>query len=271
MTDAVRCEISEHVAELVLQGPGKGNAMGPAFWQELPQVMAALDKDESVRVVLIRGNPPHFSSGLDVAAVMTELAPLLTGPTTAAERTQLLDVITRMQGAMDAVARCRKPAVAAIHGACIGAGLDLAAACDIRLCSADARFSLREVKLAIVADMGSLQRLPFIIGEAATRHLALTGMDFDAATAFRLGLVMEPLATVDSLLESARALARQVAQNPPLVTQGIKRVMNAARERMVSDGLQHVATWNAAFLQSQDLAEAMAAMMERRPPRFSGR
>lgn len=258
------------VAEVVLLGPGKGNTMGPDFWRECPEVFRALDADPKVRVVLLRGSGAHFTYGLDLPGMASLFAPVVSGEALAAPRTELLDAIHRLQGATQAVADCRKPVVAAVSGWCIGGGLDLCAACDVRLCSAEARFSLREVRLAIVADLGSLQRLPPIIGEGATRELALTGRDVDADRAARLGLVTEVFPDPPALLDGARALAREIAQNPPLTVQGIKRVMNFGQGRPPGDGLAYVAAWNAAFLGSRDLQEAMTAFMERRPPRFQG-
>ena len=268
---AIRLERSEGVAEVVLTGPGKGNAMGPDFWREMPAVFALLDRDEDVRAIIVRGDGDHFSYGLDLAAMMGNLGQHFGGANLAAERTAMLDLVLEMQQAFDRVEACRKPVIAAVHGWCIGGGLDLIAACDIRLCSADARFSLREVKVAIVADLGSLQRLPRIIGEGNTRELALTGKDIPAARALAINLVNEVHETPAALLDAARATAREIADNPPLVVQGIKRVMNYCSNKSVKDGLEYVAVWNAAFLQSQDLGEAMAAFLERRPSRFKGR
>ena len=156
---SLRVECADGVAEVVLIGPGKGNAMGPDFWREMPILFEELDRDETTRVILIRGEGDQFSYGLDLGAMVGEISG--SGENLAAERTRLLDKIGEMQSACDRVATCRKPAIAAISGWCIGAGLDLIAACDIRLCSANARFSLREAKMAIVADIGHL--LPEVI------------------------------------------------------------------------------------------------------------
>lgn len=268
---AVRLDKRDAVAEVVLIGPGKGNAMGPDFWREMPEVFAGLDRDDDVRAIIVRGDGSHFSYGLDLAAMMGNLAQPANGANLAAERTRLLDMVLEMQQAFDGVEACRKPVIAAVSGWCIGGGLDLIAACDIRLGSADARFSLREVKVAIVADLGSLQRLPHIIGEGNTRELALTGKDISAERALRMNLLNEVFETPEALLDAARATAREIAENPPLVVQGIKRVMNYCADKSVKDGLEYVAVWNSAFLQSQDLGEAMAAFMERRAPRFKGR
>src|SRR5882724_12569968 len=268
---SINLEKKQSVAEVVMTGPGKGNAMGPDFWREMPEVFAALDRDEETRAIIIRGEGNNFSYGLDLAAMMGDLGQQFgRGKNLAAERTRFLDLVGEMQNAFDNVASCRKPVIAAISGWCIGGGLDLIAACDIRLCSADARFSLREVKVAIVADLGSLQRLPRIIGDGATRELAFTGKDITAARALQIGLVSEVDETRDAVIEAARKLAREIADNPPLVVQGIKRVMNYCAGKSVADGLGYVAVWNSAFLQSADLVEAMTAFRERRAPQFKG-
>ncbi|MCE9667291.1 crotonase/enoyl-CoA hydratase family protein [Myxococcus stipitatus] len=269
---SLRIEKSDHVAELVLMGPGRGNAMGPDFWREMPQAIRALDADEAVRVILVRGEGSHFTYGLDLMGMMESLGPLLTGDNNLAhERTKLLQLIGDMQQATEGLARCRKPVIAAVHGWCIGAGMDLIAACDFRYCSRDAKFSVREVKVAIVADMGVLQRLPRIIGEGNTRELAYTGADVDAERALRMGLVNDVFASPEALLTEARATAKRIAENPPLVVQGAKQVMEYCAGKSIEDGLRYVAVWNAAFLQSLDLTEAFGAFAERRPPRFQGR
>lgn len=261
---------SEGVAEVVLIGPGKGNAMGPAFFRELPEVFAALDRDDAVRAVVVSGKDGVFSYGLDLKAMAPELMSLLAPANLAAERTKLLRLIGELQRGCDLVERCRKPVICAIAGPCIGGGIDLAAACDIRLASNDARFSVREVKMAIVADLGSLQRLPRVIGHGHTRELAFTGRDIDAARALRIGLVNDVFADEPALLAAARAMAREIADNPPLVVQGVKQVLGFGEERRILDGERFAAVWNSAFLASHDFGEAVAAFMEKRPPRFRG-
>lgn len=267
---ATRVTTSDRVAEVELLGPGKGNAMGPDFWREIPEVFAELDRDRAVRAVVVYGSGDDFSFGLDLPAMAPELAPYLGGGASAASRVELLALVERLQSAFDAIERCRKPVIAAVHGRCIGGGLDLIAACDVRLCSTDATFSLREVKLAIVADLGSLQRLPALIGPGHTRELAFTGKDIDAARAVRIGLCNDSYPDREALLDAARALAREIAENPPLTVQGVKEVMRHGASSPVAEGLARVALWNAAFLPSKDLAEAMRAFQEKRPPKFTG-
>lgn len=258
-----------HVAEVVLKGPGKGNAMGPAFFRELPRVFEELDRDAEVRAVVLRGHNGVFSYGLDLAAMAGDLGQHL-APGLAGDRTKLLELIAELQRGVDLVERCRKPVVCAIAGPCIGGGLDLAAACDVRLAAKSALFSLREVKLAIVADLGSLQRLPRLIGQGHTRELALTGRDVGADRAAAIGLVNDVYPDEASLLDAARTMARDIAKNPPLVVQGIKQVLAFGDGKSVADGLRFVSVWNAAFLGSNDLAEALRAFAERRPPAFTG-
>jgi enoyl-CoA hydratase len=148
--------------------------------------------------------------------------------------------------------------------------VDIAAACDIRLASADALLSVREAKVAIVADLGSLQRLPHIIGKGHLAELAYTGKDITAERARDIGLVNDVSADADAVLADARALAAEIAANSPVAVQGTKAVMAASEDRSVADGLDYVATWNAGHLASDDLVEAMAAFREKRPPTFTG-
>jgi len=267
--ESMRVVVADGVADVCMIGPGKGNAQGPAFYRELPEVFTELDRDDAVRAVVIRGDKGIFSYGLDLKAMAGELMPLIAPGNLAKERMRLLDLVGTFQRGFDAVERCRKPVIAAIAGPCIGGGVDLAAACDIRIASRDAKFSVREVKVAIVADLGSLQRLPRIIGHGHTRELAFTGKDIDAARALRIGLVNDVYDDEASLLDAARAMAREIADNPAVVVQGAKQVMAFADSSRIAEGERFVAVWNAAFLASQDLGEAMQAFMERRPPKFN--
>lgn len=259
-----------HVAEVTLLGPGKGNAMGPDFWRELPVVFRALDDDPEVRAIVLTGSGANFSYGLDLPAMMSAWAPVLAGDALAGPRTALLKDIRRLQDGVTAIAATRKPVIAAVSGWCVGGGVDVIAAADVRLASADAKFSVREVKVAIVADLGSLQRLAGIIGEGHLRELALTGKDIDATRAERIGLVNDVCPDAESALTAARSMAEEIAANPPLVVQGVKEVLSVGTEQRIADGLRYVSAWNAAFVASKDLGEAVQAFLERRKPDFRG-
>lgn len=268
--ESVTVEIKDHVAQVTLIGPGKGNAMGPAFWAELPDVFATLDADRDVRAIVLTGSGKNFSYGLDVAAMGGTMTPMLADGALAGPRADFHRELQRMQGAITAVADCRTPTIASIHGWCIGGGVDLISAVDIRYASADAKFSVREVRLAIVADVGSLARLPLILSDGHLRELALTGKDIDAARAEKIGLVNDVYADADASLAAAHATAAEIAENPPLTVAGIKDVLDEQRTDRVSASLRYVAAWNSAFLASKDLIEGIGAMMGKRKPEFTG-
>ncbi|MEV6274397.1 crotonase/enoyl-CoA hydratase family protein [Nocardia sp. NPDC051832] len=273
MTDwkAFTVETKDHVAQVTLTGPSKGNAMGPDFWRELPLIFTELDADPEVRAIVLTGSGQHFSYGLDLPAMAGTFGPLLAEKALAAPRTDFLKEIRSMQASVTAVADCGKPIIAAVSGWCIGGGLDLIAAVDIRYASAEAKFSLREAKVAIVADIGSLHRLPGIIGEGHLRELAYTGKDIDAARAEKIGLINDVFEDQEAALDAAHATAREIAANPPLVVQGVKDVLDQRDKSAVAEGLRYVSAWNAAFLPSEDLTEAIQAVFEKRDPQFKGR
>ncbi len=268
--ESVTVETKDQVAQVTLIGPGKGNAMGPAFWSELPDLFTELDADRDVRAIVITGSGRNFSYGLDVPAMGGSFTPLLADSALARPRAEFHAEIQRMQKAITAVADCRTPTIASVHGWCIGGGVDLISAVDFRYASADAKFSVREVKLAIVADVGSLARLPLILGDGHLRELALTGKDIDAARAEKIGLVNDVFADADATLAAAHDTAAEIAANPPLTVQGIKDVLDQQRISSVSASLRYVAAWNAAFLPSKDLTEGISATFAKRAPQFSG-
>jgi enoyl-CoA hydratase len=263
--------ISGNVARVALKGPGKGNSLGPDFWSEAPAVFDDLDSNSDVRAVVLSGTGGNFTFGLDLVAMTDELRYALAAPAMAAERTRFLDRLEMMQRAIISLMSCRKPIVASISGWCVGAGIDIICAADVRVCSRDAMFSARAVRIGIVEDMGSLQRLPSIIGEGAAREICLTGEDFDAPRAAALGLVNHVDESPESALAHAEGIARRIAANPPLTVQGVKRVMNERAHAGIRESLHYNALWNAAFMQSRDFAEAMGAFAEKREPNFEGR
>ena len=261
---------TDAVATVWLDRAEASNAMGPELWRDLPRAMASVAEDHDVRVVVVAARGRHFSVGLDLKAMGGVLGGGRAGVSAAARARSTRHEVLRLQAAISAVAQCPKPVIAAVQGYCIGGGVDLIAACDIRLASADAVFSVREAKMAIVADLGSLQRLPAIIGAGHLAELAFTGKDIGAARAKEIGLVNDVAADPVALLEAATALAKEISANSPLAVQGTKAVLAANDGRTVGQGLEYVATWNAGVLASDDVAEAISAFMERRAPKFTG-
>jgi enoyl-CoA hydratase len=270
-SDVFTCTIDQGIATLLLDRPEKRNAMGPAFWSDLPVMMSYLNEDDDVRCVVLAAEGPHFSVGLDLASMGGPLSHQ-EPRSRIGENQALYDEISRLQASVSAVAACRKPVIAAVHGYCIGGGVDLIAACDVRLASDDAVFSVREAKMAMTADIGSLQRLPSIVGAGHVAELALTGKDIDAERARRIGLVNDVFpGGAEGVRKAANEMASEIANNSPLAVQGTKAVLAANDGRTVTEGLDFVAWWNALYLRSDDLVEAMTAFFEKRPPTFTGR
>lgn len=267
MAETLSTTISEHVATVELVE----RTMRPQFFEELGGVFNDLSANPDVRAIVLHGPEKCFTYGLDLMATFQEHGPILSGANLAGPRLQLRDMVKRWQASISAVESCGAPVIAALNGWCIGGGLDLITACDIRLAAADTKISLRETKIAIVADLGTLQRLPRIVGQGVARELAFTGKDIDAQRAKEIGLVNSIYVDRAATLEAAQAMAREIAANAPLTVRGVKQVLNYSADRSVADGLEYVANWNSAFLGSEDLGEAFAAFAQRREPVFKGK
>lgn len=268
-SDVITIDIADHIATVWLDRPEKRNAMGHAFWRDLPSAMVAVSENAHVRVVVLAARGPAFTVGLD----LIEFANINIGgdqPSPATKANAAYREIKRLQAALTSVAECRKPVIAAIHGYCLGGGIDLITAADIRLASSDATFSVRETKIAIVADVGTLQRLPNILAPGHVAELAYTGKDIDAHRAEKIGLVNDVFDDVDALHKAARTMALEIAANPPMTVEGVKHILAANEGRSVEEALDYVALYNASHLTSNDLMEAMAAYAQKRPPNYTG-
>lgn len=261
-------EKRDKVAWLYLNRANKLNAMGPAAWSEPLKIIEDLDRDKNIRAIVIAGKGTCFSAGIDLKEMIPQLDELMSKDQSGATKWDLLPKIHALQDGISAFARCRKPVIAAIHGHCVGAGLDLATACDLRICSEDATFSLREAAVGFVADVGVLQRLPAIIGQGFTRELAYTAKMIDADRARGIGLVNAVYADEAALFAQAEKMAREIAENSPLAVQASKNVLNYCAGKSVEDGLQYVATISANIIPSGDLHEALRAFEEKRKPIF---
>ena len=249
------------VATVALRGTGAGNAMGGLVWSELPAVFEALDASPAARAVVLRGAGECFSVGLDLRWYIPRYRRLVRGGDGRDVTQRLLDEATWMQDALGAVAASRLAVVAAVHGSCVGVGLELVAACDIRLASADAVFSLPEVRLGIVPDLGVLQRLLRVVGAGHTRELALTGREVPAAEAHSMGLVTRVFARPEALFEEARSVAEQIAGYLPQTVYGIKQTLERTQDAPIDVGMHEAAVWNAAFLPSPDFADLLEAAL----------
>ena len=253
------------VAEVSLNRPDRSNAMNEAMWQELREAMRWADATPSVRAVVLTGAGKNFCAGIDLA-MLGGVAKAVAHADPARSREALRRLILDLQDCLTSIERCRKPVLAAIQGACIGGALDMVTCCDMRYAAADAVFSVREVDVGMTADVGTLQRLPHIVPDGVARELAYTGRNLEAGEAASIGLVNRVFSTQEELLAGVMTIAQAIAAKSPLAVRGTKEMLNYGRDHSVADGLDHVATWNAAMLMSADLEEAMSAARERRKP-----
>ena len=264
----IRLEYRGAVAEIVLNNPGNLNAMQPAFFHELSDAFARVSEDDAVLAVLVWAEGRVFSVGLDLNAAMQLIPEAAAGASTAARNRILHGIIRDFQACFTAVRRCPKPVIAAVHGMCLGGGLDLVTACDIRLATTDAMLAIQETKMAMVADLGTLQRIGRLCGSGFVREMAFTGNMVPAQRALTAGLVNSVYISKEALMEAARLMAETIAANSPRTVQGVKQVLDHAQTHSEEDGLEYVAQWNTNFFLSHDLDEALQAFREKREPRF---
>jgi enoyl-CoA hydratase len=258
------------VAWVYLNRPEKKNAMNPPAWIELIPIMKDLDEDDEIRAVVISGRGTIFSGGIDLVGMIPELPELMEKEQKGGTKLKLYQKILRMQEGLSCIENCRKPVIAAIHGKCIGAGLDLITACDIRLCTDDAEFSLREAAVGFVADMGVLQRISNISGQGIARELAFTAKNISAIRAKEIHLVNETYRNQDELIKAAGEMAMEIAVNSPVAVKATKLVLNQLVADRTNENLIFNAVMSAAVIPSNDLMEAIAAFVQKRKPNFTG-
>ena len=226
----------------------------------------ALSDDSDVRVVVLSGAGKHFCSGIDLDMFAAIANDNQSEPARAAE--QLRQTILRLQGNLSAIEKCRKPVLAAIHGSCVGGGIDMVSCCDMRYCAEGTTFSIKEIDIGMTADVGTLQRLPHIIPQGVVRELAYTGRNVDATEAREIGLVNSVYDSREALLDGVMAVAADIASKSPLAIRGTKEMLVYTRDHSVADGLNFIATWNAGMLSQADVMAALTARMEKKVAKF---
>ena len=259
--------LKDGIAQVQINRPDKANAMSLAVWHEIRTAFNWIDATPEARVAVISGSGAHFSSGIDLQ-MLINLGAEIQDDCDGRMREKLRRTILDLQDTLSSIERCRKPVLAAVHGACIGGGVDLICACDMRYCSADAYFLIKEIDIGMTADVGTLQRLPKLIGDGMARELAYTGRKVAGEEARAIGLVNRVFESSAALLAGVMEIAATIAAKSPLSIRGAKEMIVYARDHSVADSLNYIATWNAAMLMSADLKEAMAAGMEKRTPQF---
>ncbi len=266
--DALTLSLDGPVAVLSLNRPDKRNAMHWPIWTGIRDAMQWADRTPEVRAVVLRGEGAHFTAGIDLA-MMAGLQPQIADDCEARMREKLRGLILDLQDTLTSLERCRKPVLAAVHGYCLGGGIDLICAADMRYASNDAQFAIKEIDIGMVADVGTLQRLPKLVGNQGwVRELAYTGRMFGAAEAAQQGFVTRVFDSREALDEGVMALARSIASKSPLSIRGSKQALNYARDHSVADGLDQIATWNSAMLLSEDLIAVMMKGGKGETPRF---
>ena len=259
--------LDAHIATVRLNRPDKANAMNATMWQEIRQAFEWVDHTPEARVAVLQGEGRLFCAGIDLQ-MMVGMNDKIANGCDGRSREAMRRVILDMQDTLTSLERCRKPVLAAIHGGCIGGGIDLVTCADMRYASADAYFSIKEIDIGMTADVGTLQRLPKLVGEGITRELAYTGRKMDATEARQIGLVNRVFESREALYAGVQEIAATIAAKSPLSIRGTKEMITYARDHSVADSLNYIATWNAAMLMSNDLTEAMTANMAKRPPVF---
>ena len=259
-------ELEEHVAHLRMCRPEALNSLSREFWSELPEIVRELDGEGRARVLVLSSTGRHFTAGLDFEFLASELG--TDDGVAGRSRAGLREMILQLQESLSCLERARMPVIAAVQGGCIGGGVDMITACDMRYCTEDAFFCIQEINIGITADVGTLQRLPKIIPAGVARELAYTGRRLPARRAKEIGLVNEIYPTQEAMLESVMETAREIAGHSPHAVWGSKEMLNYARDHSVEEALNYVAIWQAGMFQPQDVKEAFGARQEKRKPAF---
>jgi enoyl-CoA hydratase len=266
--ETLSLDVTDGIARVTLTRGSELNTMNEAFWREMREVFARIEADPAARAVLLASTGRHFTAGLDLKWAAAGGALGGGAGDEGRRRLRFRRHVKELQDSFTAIDDCKVPVIAVIQGGCIGGGVDLASACDIRIGTADCFFTIQEINIGIVADVGTLQRLPYLLPQGLVRELAFTGRRFPAAEAVRYGFLNSVHDSHAAALAAGEAIAREIAQKSPVAVQGTKAVLNRGRDQTIAEGLDYVAVWNAAYLAGEDLAEAMAAQMQKRPASF---
>ncbi|XP_062408603.1 delta(3,5)-Delta(2,4)-dienoyl-CoA isomerase, mitochondrial [Sardina pilchardus] len=255
---------SNTITHVELNRPEKRNAMNRAFWSEMVDCFTEIAGDSECRVVIISGAGKIFTAGIDLMDMASDvLQP--EGDDIARTSWNMRRIIAKYQETFSVIEKCPKPVVAAVHGACVGGGVDLITACDIRLCTQDAWFQVKEVDIGLAADVGTLQRLPKVIGSRSlVNELALTARKMYSDEAKSCGLVSRVFSDKEAMMAGALELAGEIASRSPVAVQGTKMNLIYSRDHSVAEGLNYMATWNMGMLQTQDVMKSAQAAMEKK-------
>ena len=269
--ESFRYTSEEGVGHLILDKGEDLNKMTMNFWYELPRILDEIDKDASLRVLILSSTGKHFCAGMDLKNFGTlgnDAEKKTNVPDKARIGESLYRVAKELQNMLSKLEKLRIPVLAGIQGGCIGGGLDLVTAADMRFASKDAFFCIQEVNIGMAADIGTLQRLPRVIPEGKVRELAYTGRRMPAGEALEAGLVNKVYESHEEMVSGLKEMAAVIASKSPLAVYGTKAILNFSRDHTIAEGLEYNALWSGAMLPQEDMAEAMMSNIEKREPEF---
>ncbi|MBL8544696.1 MAG: crotonase/enoyl-CoA hydratase family protein [Hyphomonadaceae bacterium] len=267
-TTCFSVSIENNVAHIVLNRPAALNAMNRAFWNELPAIVRDINDNAKARVIVLSSTGKHFTAGMDISVFTDGESITAQGGDQHTRAESFRQFVLTLQDSFSCLDNARVPVIAAIQGGCIGGGVDMVSACDIRYATEDAFFQIAEINIGMTADVGTFPRLCHLIPQGWVRELAYAGRRLPAQKAKEIGLVNEVFATQEAMLAHVLELAREIATKAPVAVAGSKRMINYARDHSIADGLDYIATWQTGMFSPPHMAEAFAAKAQKRDPNF---
>ena len=261
-------EVNNSIAHIRFNRPEKRNSMNEDFWNLFPKEVEGLDDSGEIRALIVSSTGPHFSSGIDLNMFKDDVVEEQSENELGRSRGYFIQQLKYLQNAANCLEAARFPVIAAIQGGCIGGGIDLITAADIRLCTKDAFFIIEEINVGLAADIGTLQRLPKIIPAGIAREWAMMGEKVSADRAKEVGLVSSLHDNQEGMLESAFEVAEKLVSKTPLAMWVTKEVLNYSRDHSVKEGLDNVNLWNAATLHKEDVMTTMMSKMQKKKPEY---
>ncbi len=263
-------ETKDDIAHIRMIRPDKANSMIPEFWDELPQIVNQLSDGNDARAIVLSAEGRHFCSGMDLSvfADNNDVSVQSDAKHISRQRASFRTTALQLQRTFSCLEESRLPVLSAIQGACIGGGIDMVSATDLRYATKDAFFCIQEINIGMTADVGTLQRMPKLVPEGVVRELAYTGRNMSASEAKERGFVNEIYEDQDAMDDAVLEIAKEIASKSPMAIWGTKQTLNYGRDHSVADSLEYIATWNAAMFDPDDMAEAFMAQTENRDAEF---